>query len=329
MSLLPTPGSRFSDTWNFDTNRSASCLVRLPDAMLSAGVWNARPRVRGAACVPLSTPTGATQGSITWSDAVGGLRLSVGLPRTELVHPHTPVAAYPDIIYGWQPSDGADSHQLASLAFPVALQRLTATADPKLVATTDYDTCVPCLAMAKVDVSYDLWLTRERTPRWCGPGWPASCSGGPPASTIEVMIWLVHSRRARPAGSVIPGDDFAPPTWLDGHEQHPRFTTYVCGYCGHQLVSFVLSRGPGGSLPIGRPTGSVSVLIDDFLRQALRALHRPSASPGYLDGIMFGSEVAPLSNGGATRFHLSVSRFCVSRSDPGSAPVAPSGISCG
>jgi hypothetical protein len=221
--------------------------------------------------------------------------MSAAIARTQRVHPLTPVAAYPELIYGWSPFLGRSSRQTRDLRFPIAVARR-----PDLLLGTDYRLCGSCLSRGPIDLAYDLWISRDRFPVWCGHGSapPPGCVPIP-SSAIEVMIWLAHSPRFHPAGRPQP---FSPGGRL-------RFRAYVCESCSHDIVSFVLAGSAAGPLPRGLLRGSLALPLDDFLAGALHALGR---SGGYLNGIELGSEVAPASEGDAVRFWFTLRRYWLS-----------------
>jgi hypothetical protein len=295
--IVPRGGSPSAFTWSFASPRVPGCPVGLGPALAEPNAWNLRPAVRGGGCIPTVTAPGASTGGITWSSNARGLSMSAAIEHTQRRNPLTPVAAYPELVYGWSPFLGIASRQAPVLRFPIAVGRLVSRrVDP--VLSTDYHVCGSCLSRGPIDLSYDLWVSPNRSPRWCGHGAtpPPGCVPIP-SDAIEVMIWLAHSAAFHPAGT--PGPSFSPYGWLDGRPGRLRFGTYVCGSCSHDLVSFVLA-GARGLLQ-----GSVALRLDDFLARA-------SARRGYLDGIEFGSEIAPAHEGAPTRFWFDLRGYCLS-----------------
>jgi hypothetical protein len=312
--VAPRASSRFSDTWSFASSVTPGCPVRMGPVLVGANAWNLRPAARGGACIPSATEPGASTGAITWSLDRRGVTMSAAIAHTERAHPLTPVAAYPELIYGWSPFFGIASRQAAALRFPIPVERLAGARQPDPVLSTDYVLCAPCLSRGPIDLAYDLWISPNRRPLWCGHGAtpPPGCVTTP-SGAIEVMIWLAHSTGFHPVGALARGAAFTPRGWLNGRRVALHFGTYVCSGCSHDIVSFVLAGRAGAAMPRGLLHGSVAVNLDPFLAQALRRVGR---SGGYLDGIEFGSEIAPVRDGATTRFWFTLRSYCLSSRVP-------------
>jgi hypothetical protein len=301
--IAPQPGVRFTDVWSVTSLAVPGCPVATAPVLVAPSMWNLRPGVRGAACIPAATPTGSTTGSVTWTSGPRGLTMSAAFQTTERVHPLTPVAAYPELIYGWAPFFGFSSRQDARLKFPLPVASLVVRRRPDPVISTDYRVCADCLDHGPIDFSYDLFITSDRQPRWCGHGAapPPGCIPSPP-DAIEIMIWLAHAASFHPAGRPAAGGAFAPRGSIDGHARRLPFRTYLCSSCSHAIVSFVLGPGPRGVV-----RGAVSLHLDDFVARALRVSGASAA--GYLDGIELGSEIAPAADGAPTRFWFTLRKY--------------------
>ncbi len=207
---------------------------------------------------------------------------------------------------------------------------------PNLVLATIYSTCAKCLSNTgtNTDFSYDLWLSKKLGPTWCGTGiypWPKpNCTGpgspAPPTNMLEIMIWLTRNAGNSPVGSIKTAYNFSPQAWLDtgnGEQlENPYFQTYVGTSGGHRIVSFVLADNSNASLTEGLLSGSISLFLNDFVNQALKATGTTAYDSDYLNGLEFGSEIGPTSTR-TTDFNFSLSQYCYVIY-PSAAPIAGS-----